>query len=238
MLFKWWLFSATTFSNIRSFVRWNWPDTHVSWITRRLAWDVFYTCIYAGLYTHLINKGHSVLCFVCCLCFWTNIVLCFVLKKYGDLLYSYSPYLQVINITSSGVAADEGKGLQSGGLVTQTIIQTGSVLILSMTPHRLLSDSLRKWETDSGMPALVGIHHNSRAGASQWLNKQICWMFSLYLFVFHRNSLPYSNNWYHFTVIPLFYTLTIDELHCCMHSTGLSGNVKTGLVKLVNIINK
>lgn len=49
--------------------------------SHRLAWDVFYTCICAGLYTHVINKGHCVLCFVCCLCFWTNIVLCFVLKN-------------------------------------------------------------------------------------------------------------------------------------------------------------
>lgn len=143
------------------------------------------------------------------LCFWTTIVLCFVLKKHGDLLYSYSPYLRAINITSSGVAADEGKGLQSGGLVTQTIIQTGSVLILSMTPHRLLSDPLRKRETGSGMPASVGMHHYSRAGASQRLNKQIRWMFSLYLFVFHRNSPPHSNNGYHFTLIIMHTTILL-----------------------------
>lgn len=36
MLFCWQLFSATIFFNTRSFVRWNWPDTHISQVSHGL----------------------------------------------------------------------------------------------------------------------------------------------------------------------------------------------------------
>lgn len=157
---------------------------HVSCVTCILVWEDFCSCqISDGFSAHLI-KYHSWIFCALLLCSFLVFLVHFhqlvwmtawfkTKPSHSDLLSwnEAASYLPVINITSSAAAADEGKALQSEAIVTQTITEPGSVLILSPTPHAPLSDTLRKTEADWGMPAAVGTRHRSAAGAALCNNK-------------------------------------------------------------------